>query len=164
MATCRDAHGDAIDNRQGARGVCSVRRLLLSARAPCLPGALLRGSPSMPPGPCWLFRKISLSACKSLLAGGADSEPQPRRPRGRDLTSRRCSAVAAMRAAHFRGPLGLGAPPALARRVCGGLRGRARATAGSLSACGASRALRLPLLDAGHALGPGVLSAHDTPV
>ena len=58
--TPRDAHGDAIDKRQGARGVCSVSRLLLSAREPCLPGALLRGSPSKPPGPCWLFRKISL--------------------------------------------------------------------------------------------------------
>ena len=89
--TPRDAHGDAIDKRQGARGVCSVSRLLLSAREPCLPGALLRGSPSKPPGPCWLFRKISLSACKSLLASGDDSEPQPRPldPSGGALTDAR---------------------------------------------------------------------------
>ena len=47
----RDPHGDAIDKRQEARGVCSVSRCSSARASHSLPCALLRGLPSMPPGP-----------------------------------------------------------------------------------------------------------------
>ena len=112
----RDPHGDAIDTRQGAREVCSVSCMPPERVRPSLPDALLRGSPSMPPGPRQLSRNFIPFAFKALLAGGADSEPQPRRPRRRVLTLRRRGSLASLRANIFAGRSGC----ARRRRASGG--------------------------------------------
>ena len=141
MAGCRDPHEDAIDKRQGARGVCSVSRLPLQRARPSLPDALVRGSPCMPPvlaaGSRWRYFPGTFLAGQ-LLSSAPPSPPARAGRRGAGARDFARAAVGSRDGGRCRAGARDGGV-ARARRAERSGRGRARARGGDARCSRAAR-------------------------